>query len=155
MLYLKEEEPMEVMMRYIDRITRLAYIYREDYLKDYGLSGMHHTYITTICRNPGISQEALAQKIFVNKSNVARQVAFLEKSGYLTREASPTDKRKLLLYPTEKAIAVRPVIAEMLRAWNQALLEDFAPEERAFLSHALEHTMAKAVELTHIKEEKA
>ena len=42
---------------------------------------MHHTYILNVCRNPGISQEALSQLIFVNKSNVARQLAVLEEKG--------------------------------------------------------------------------
>lgn len=143
---------MEKMMRYIDRITRLAYIYREDYLKEYGLSGIHHTYINWICRYPGITQEELAQAIFVNKSSVARQVAVLEKNDYVKRVESPDDKRKLLLYPTEKALEVQPVIKKMLNDWNAQLLADFAPDERKFLSEALAQVMDKAVALSHIKE---
>lgn len=143
---------MESMMRYIDRITRLAYLYREDYLRAYDLSGIHHTYINCICRNPGLTQEELAQQIYVNKSTVARQVACLEKKGYLTRVESAADKRKLLLYPTQKALDVQPVIRKMLVEWNEKLLEQFAPEERVFLSTALAQVMDKAAVLTQMKE---
>ena len=35
---------------------------------------------------PGISQKLLGQLIFVNKSNVARQLAVLEEKGYVRRQ---------------------------------------------------------------------
>ena len=80
---------MEAIIRSINHIARLATLYREKELKKFGLGGMHHTYILNICRQPGISQEALAKKIFVNKSNVARQLAILEERGFVTRTSSP------------------------------------------------------------------
>ena len=54
---------MESIIRSINHIARLASLYRERELKKYGLGPMHHTYILNVCRNPGISQEALCQLI--------------------------------------------------------------------------------------------
>ena len=39
----------------------------------------------------------------VNKSSVTRQLATLEEKGYVIRQASSSDKRILLVYPTDKA----------------------------------------------------
>ena len=59
----------------INPIARLSAFYREKEFKKIGLGEMHHAYILSICSEPGISQEELACKLFINKSNVARQLA--------------------------------------------------------------------------------
>ena len=93
---------MESIIRSINHIARLASLYRERELKKYGLGPMHHTYILNVCRNPGISQEALGQLIFVNKSNVARQLAVLEEKGYVRRQTSSLDGRRQLFIQLKK-----------------------------------------------------
>lgn len=135
---------MELLMRYISRISRLADLYRSDKLEEYGLNGTHHSYILNLCRNPGISQEKLAQMIFVDKSNVARQLAVLEQKGYVTRSASTADRRQMLVFPTEKALQVYPVVMVVLRDWNAAILEDFTEEEQQALVESMKKIMDKA-----------
>ena len=129
---------MEAIIRSINHIARLATLYREKELKKFGLGWMHHTYILNICRQPGISQEALAKKIFVNKSNVARQLAILEERGFVTRTSSPTDKRQLLVYPTEKALAVQPAIQQLLQSWNEQVVAGFSAAQQQQLIADLE-----------------
>ena len=129
---------MEAIIRSINHIARLATLYREKELKKFGLGRMHHTYIVNICRQPGISQEALAKKIFVNKSNVARQLAILEERGFVTRTSSPTDKRQLLVYPTEKALAVQPAIQQLLQSWNEQVVAGFSAAQQQQLIADLE-----------------
>ena len=116
---------MESIIRSINHIARLASLYRERELKKYGLGPMHHTYILNVCRNPGISQEALGQLIFVNKSNVARQLAVLEEKGYVRRQTSSLDGRRQLIYPTEKALAMQPILQQLLKQWNEQALAGF------------------------------
>lgn len=135
---------MEPIMRYINRTTRLGTLYRNEKLKKVELKGIHHSYILNICRNPGISQEKLAKLIFVNKSNVARQLAFLEKKGFIYRTPSPTDRRELLVYPTEKAHETRPIVNDTLRYWNEAILEDFTPDEQEMLISAMKKIMDRS-----------
>lgn len=135
---------MKNVMRYIHRTARLSEMYRNERLKPYELAGIHHTYILNICRNPGVSQEELADIIFVNKSNVTRQLSILEKKGYVTREKSPTDGRKSVIYPTEKAKNVYPEIVSILQEWNNQLLEGFSEEEKEILSRSLPEIMNRA-----------
>lgn len=102
---------------------------RQAYLEPFGLKGYHAQYLIEIGGNPGISQDQLAQKLQVDKSNVARQVAFLEENGYLQRQPSPTDKRVQQLFPTEKAqTLVLPLKAETDR-WEQQLFGVLSPAE--------------------------
>lgn len=138
---------MEPIMRYINRTTRLGTLYRNEKLKKVELKGIHHSYILNICNNPGISQDKLAKLIFVNKSNVARQLASLEKKGFIYRTPSPTDRRELLVYPTEKAHEVRPIVRDTLRNWNEAILEDFTPEEQEMLITAMKKIMDRSKEI--------
>lgn len=128
---------MDSIIRSINHIARLATLYREKELKKFGLGGMHHTYIFNICRHPGITQEELSKIIFVNKSSVARQVAILEERGFVLRKPSPEDARKLLVYPTEKALVLNPILAEVLRSWNEQVLTDFSIEEQEALNQRL------------------
>lgn len=138
---------MEQISRYISRTSRLARQYRHKRLEPYGLNGIHHTYILNICRNPGISQEQLASLIFVNKSNVARQLAILEENGYVRRHPGEKDRREMLVFPTEKAEAIVDVVLGVLQDWNSSILEDFLPEQREMLSLAMEKIMNRAREV--------
>lgn len=146
---------MPSLMRYINRTSRLGVLYRNEKLKAYGLKGIHHSYILNICQNPGISQEKLAQLIFVNKSTVTRQLASLEEKGYIYRSPSAHDGRELLVYPTDRAHEVYPFVGEVLREWNEALLEDFTPEEQEVLIGMMGRIMDKAKqEVTSLSDSK-
>lgn len=129
---------MESIIHSINHVARLATLYREKELKKYGLGPMHHTYILNICRNPGISQDELAKIIFVNKSNVARQLVILEDRGYVFRKSCEQDARKMLIYPTEKATEMFGVISDILLKWNEQVLTGFSLEEQQKLIKNLE-----------------
>ncbi|EXJ23539.1 Transcriptional regulator, MarR family [Alkalibacterium sp. AK22] len=135
---------MEYLMRYINRTSRLSELYRGERMQAFDLSGIHHTYIINICSNPGISQENLARLIFVNKSTVARQLAVLEKKGYVDRRQCQGDARKLLVYPTEKAKSVYPAIVDILKDWNSIILDGLSEAEQKEMGRMLRHAMEKA-----------
>ncbi|MEG0766274.1 MAG: MarR family transcriptional regulator [Clostridia bacterium] len=131
-------------MRCISVISRCAALYRNERLAPLGLNGCQHTYILCLCRNPGISQEELARRVYINKSNVARQVAQLVQAGFVTRQASETDKRVMLVTPTQKAYDVCPIIREALKEWNAYMAEGFCAEESARMDELLPEMMARA-----------
>lgn len=128
---------MAYLMRNITEITRCGSQYRSDHLAQMGLKGCHASYLVEICANPGISQESLAKRICINKSNVARQVAVLEESGFVTRGSCETDKRVVRLFPTEKALALMPPIRKVLSDWSDYLTQDLTPQERDQLASIL------------------
>ena len=142
---------MPSISRYINIISRCGNMYRNERLKDTDLGTAHHTYLFTICRNPGISQEKLARMIYINKSNVTRNLAVLEKNGYIERRPSEQDKRVMLVYPTQKAEETLPKLREIMRDWNDLVAADLTEDEleqlRDILSRIAERATGYADEI--------
>jgi len=128
---------MSQIIRDITEIARCFVQYRSDNLTPMGLKACHSSYLTEICANPGISQDGLARRIYINKSNVARQVAILEEEGYITRSPSASDKRVLELYPTEKALELLPALQQMNLCCENFITQDLTDAERDLLSSLL------------------
>lgn len=137
---------MGALMRYINRISRCAILFRNGKLEDEGLNGYQHTYILNICANPGISQDVLAKTIYVNKSNVTRQLALLEKNGFIDRIPNDKDKRIMQVYPTQKAYDILPKVKSLLEEWESYVTADLRDEEKAVMISMLERVMARAAQ---------
>lgn len=135
---------MSKITRDIAALFRCGAAFRSEKLTPYGLRAVHTSYLLRIGAHPGISQDKLSQLLFVNKSNVARQVAVLEEDGFVIRKPSATDKRVMELYLTEKAEAIIPQIRQILQEWEQLLTEDLEPDEIEAISPILAKMKEKA-----------
>ena len=135
---------MSKITRDIAALFRCGAAFRTEQLAPFGLKAFHTSYLLRIGANPGISQDKLAQSLFVNKSNVARQVAVLEEDGFVIRKPSDTDKRVMELYLTEKAEAIMPQIRQILLEWETLLTEDLEPDEIEAISPILAKMKEKA-----------
>ena len=128
---------MPALMHNITDISRCAAQFRQEELAPLGLKACHASYLSTVCRFPGITQDQLSKKIFINKSNVARQLAILEEDGFVERKPSPDDKRAIQVYPTQKALDVLPKIREIFQTWESLVAQDLTEEERETLVRML------------------
>ncbi len=137
---------MHPFMRQISITYRCAMRFRENELADTGLAGCQTPYLTALYRQPGISQEEMARELNVNKSSVARQLATLEEKGYVRREPSATDKRILLVYPTDKALELKTRLFSCYRDWNACLTAGFSDEEKEMLSSLMVRIAERAEE---------
>ncbi len=137
---------MGSLMRYINRISRCAALFRNGKLENDGINGYQHTYILNICRNPGISQDMLARTIYVNKSNVTRQLALLEQNGYISRKPSDKDKRVMQVFPTQKAFDILPKVKCLLDEWEAYISSELTDDEKEMMHLLLERMMNKAAE---------
>ena len=135
---------MSQIIRDITELARCGVQYRSDKLNPLGLKSCHASYLTEICENPGISQDKLARKICINKSNVARQAAVLEEEGFITRTPSPADKRVMELYPTQKALDLLPQIQSILTCWEDCITGDLTEEEKEQISVLLARMKIRA-----------
>ena len=137
---------MSEIIRNMTEVTRCGVQYRTEQLESMGLKACHPSYLKDICDNPGISQDKLAQRICINKSNVARQAAILEEQGFITRRPSKEDKRVMELHPTEKTLELMPRINEILTAWEDRLTEDLSEEEKDCMAAMLSKMRARAAQ---------
>lgn len=141
---------MPKILRQADVISRCGNLFRADKLKDNelceGLCSWHLSYVIPIAHHPGISAEELGRHVFVNKSNIARNLAHLEENGFITREQSKTDRRILCCYPTDKLNAVLPAVMQATNEWNDYITEDLTPDERATFESLLAKVAGRARE---------
>lgn len=135
---------MPSISRYIMTIARCSNQFRSERLQGTGLCGRHCAYILRVCRAPGTTQDAIAKEIYVNKSNVTRQLAALEQEGFVERRPCETDFRAMEVYPTEKALAVLPQVRAVLQEWNAYITADFSEEEKEQFSSLLARAAARA-----------
>lgn len=135
---------MSQIIRDMLEISRCGVQYRSDYLAPMGLKSIHASYLTEICANPGISQDKLARLIYINKSNVARQVAALEEAGFVERRVCGKDKRVMRLYPTEKTLDLLPQIQRIMEDWQSMLTQDLSEGEQTLLEAMLEKLKLRA-----------
>ena len=128
---------MSELTHNITDIARCATQYRTEELAPLGLKACHGSYLSVICACPGITQDQLARRIFINKSNVARQLAILEEEGFVERRACTEDKRATRVYPTDKALEVLPKINAILVRWEECLTQDLSEKEKILLTQML------------------
>ena len=132
---------------------RCANLYRAAKFEKIGIGCYQYSYILQVCKAPGIAQEKLSKRMYIHKSNVARQLASLEEKGFITRKTDPEDRRSLLVYPTNKAIAALPQIRAVLEEWESLLLEEFSEEEQKTLLSFSERLAARAAALAEMQQE--
>lgn len=138
---------MNKFMKNISSIARCAILYREENLKETGLTGYQFPYVLEINRNPGITQEQIANNLHVNPSTVTRQLSLMEKNGFIKRKRSEKDKRIMEVYITEKMEGLLPEVYKVFNDWRNLLTEGLTEEEMKILETLLERLARQGEEL--------
>ncbi len=83
-------------------------------LAEVGVRTAEHEILANLMREPGIGQQALAQRCFSAKSHISTLLTMLEGRGWVRREADPADARAKRLYLTEagEEIALRSLAVQ-------------------------------------------
>ncbi len=135
---------MPTLSRNINVISRCAAAYRAEGLEGSGISAAHYFYILAIGKNPGISQDKLAKKLYINKSSVARALQILEGDGFIERRQSETDRRITLVYPTKKGEELLPFISKISGDWNNFLFGALDENEQELFGALLDKVAKRA-----------
>ena len=134
---------MQLKMKILNNIGRCQTEFRASE-SDVEIHALRHAYVLEICREPGRTQDSLAAELCVNKSSVARVLDWFEGNGYIERRSCSTDKRCLLVYPTEKMLAVYPKIVETTKRWNSLITEGISESELEIFNSVLSRMNERA-----------
>lgn len=137
---------MASLLRMINNISRCGSTFRAAHSSK-NLPGIYHSYAFAVCKNPGWSQDRLAKHLCINKSSVARHLAFLEDNGYIERRTCERDKRETLVFPTQKMLDILPEITAITREWNARLTEGISEDELKVFTDVLAKLSDKAREI--------
>ena len=144
---------MSKFMKMLNNISRSQAIYRHSRISAEDLQTGHYAFALAICRDPGRSQEELAQELCINKSTVTRNLNYLEEKGYISRNPLPNDKRQLSIYPTEKMLGFLPEIQQASSEWMRLLSDGIPEEELKVFDSVLSRMQEKARQIIEKQEE--
>ena len=125
-------------IKHIKQISKQFGIFLDEKLKSYEISARQCAYIITIAENPGITQDRLAELLYVNKSSVTRRLSCLEDKGLIKRELNSSDQRQMLVFPTDKAKLISTPIKNAYAEWDEAVISRFSGEEQELLQSLLQ-----------------
>lgn len=94
----------------------------------------------------GISQQQIAEKLSIRQQSVSEAISLMEQQSYITKAASPSDKRVTLIYITEEGIQHRIKLAEERKKHAQKVFSVFSEEEKKVLLALLEKLNKSFVE---------
>ena len=123
------EASMDITERKITKIAREAEKLVLLSLRDEGVGTAEIDLIHALRHNPGCTQARLAELLHADKAAIARRTKNLEAKGFLTRQDDPNDRRSQLLFPTEKAEAMRSSKAEIESAFYEYLTSHLSEAE--------------------------
>ncbi len=86
----------------------------------------------------GCSQDELASKVEVDRSNVGRALKKLEKIGYIEREKSKEDGRSYRVFVTKKSLKIKEEMFEVKENLKKTVTMDMTDKEVDMFSKLLE-----------------
>lgn len=124
---------MKELIKWVSITDRFSKIYLNKKFEKLGINSSQHMFILKICENEGITQDKLFPLVYINKSNITRALAQLEKAGFITKEPNKKDKRTVKLYPTEKARKIYEDIIQIKGEWTDILINNLSSEDEELL----------------------
>ncbi|WP_372660712.1 MarR family winged helix-turn-helix transcriptional regulator [Cohnella sp.] len=135
----------ESVGKWISTLDRYFQMFISRNLRKHAIGPGQLHFLMLLYQKDGVSQNELSQKLFVDKATAARAIQILEDVGYVKRIPCEKDRRKNLVYLTEKAIEIRNEIKNTLHKWTDLLTQNMAQEEKSILILLLKKSTANAV----------
>ena len=135
---------MKNNLRNITKISRVAEMYTTYRLKDSAFNNTEITALHVIRHNKGINAEGLKNKLFIDKSAVARMIEKFETSGLILRKTDENDKRNKLIFPTEKLGNYKLSMVDEEQEFYDYLIKDVPKKDFEVFSAVLEMIYIKS-----------
>jgi len=129
------------------KIFRSTQIYLDKVLKKYELSSGSISYIFTLEKNQGISQNKLSKEIGNDKAMSARTITKLIELEFVHKKQDEKDSRAYNLYLTAKAKELIPKIREEIQIVVNVLSQDLTKEEKTITIKSLKKILTRTQKL--------
>lgn len=111
-------------------LHRLSAAYLAPRMRDMGVRRGWIGVLLDVLDAPGRSQDALCESLKVDPAATARALLELERQGFVVRREDAANRRRKLVYPTAKTLALEGDLHAVLKAHNQALFRGFDANRR-------------------------
>lgn len=121
---------MENEGRKITKIAREVSKFTLKNIKETGLGTSEIDLIHFVRHHPGIVQSKVCESLHAEKGAIAKRVSSLEKKGYLIKKTDVKDKRKHVLFATDKAETLKNTKADIEILYYEWLFETLSPDDK-------------------------
>lgn len=116
--------------KYISVIYRFSRRYFARELKNFPTAAGQLPFLIAVLHNPGFTQEKISDFLGMDKGTTARNLAFLESRGLITRVADENDRRSNNVFPTKEALALKNELFSVIERLNNTIFSGFGQSER-------------------------
>ncbi|MCR6632723.1 MAG: MarR family transcriptional regulator [Magnetospirillum sp.] len=106
-------------------------------LAGYGLSHGQFPALLMLWNQPGLTQGEIAQRVCVEQPTMANTLNRMEREGLIERHPDADDRRRVLVYPSQRAMALRDEVLAQAIATNAAATEGLEEHEKALAQDLL------------------
>jgi MarR family transcriptional regulator, temperature-dependent positive regulator of motility len=135
--------PLGLLVSMIHR-TRMMYL--NDKMRDLDITAGQFPFLMVLSHNEGITQDEIAAHFHIDKGTVARGLKKLEENQYLFRKVDKKNRRRYLIYLTEKGRNTIPHIIGIDNEWEDSLCCKFSKEEHSQIFDILKILALNSVE---------
>jgi DNA-binding MarR family transcriptional regulator len=107
-----------------------------------GLTPQQFWILIAIHETPGVSQTAIAERIFADAPTVSRTIAPLVERGLARAAADPSDRRRMQLSLTPAGAKLARSLHPVAREIREAVVAGMTPDEVQALNTALDRVLA-------------
>ncbi|MGG1551593.1 MarR family winged helix-turn-helix transcriptional regulator [Paenibacillus ferrarius] len=132
--------------QYISAIYRHMQVIISTELAPYRIGSGQYIFLMAIASGQSITQKALCEKLYIDKTTTAKAIAKLESEGYVRREPDPLDNRYHLLYLTEAGVDVVPKVQEALNRVKAKTRKGISDSEYDLLIRLLDTVLTNLTE---------
>lgn len=115
----------------VNHLARLFIRALERRIAPYGLTSGQFPALLMLWERPGVTQAEMARATAVEQPTMANTLKRMERDGLIERRPDSEDGRRTLVYPTERAVAIRDAVLACATQVNAAAVDGFSDAERA------------------------
>ena len=104
---------MELTCKWITLANRYYYMYLAKALAPYGINTSQYLFIAVLCREPGITQDKLPERIGINKSNVTR---VLEAYPHIMKVVAEWDAATTSMFSEEEKQTLQALLRRLAQS---------------------------------------
>ncbi|MBG9546053.1 MarR family transcriptional regulator [Cytobacillus firmus] len=108
-------------------LTLTGYIKQK--LAPFNLAPEQNLILMLLWERDGLSQNAIAETLNKDKTNIARMVLNLERKGFIKRTISQSDRRSLIVNLTEEGKVLGDKIIPITEEFNHLVIKGITEEE--------------------------
>lgn len=126
-----EKCPDDYISRWFSVLHRLSISYVCNGLKEFNIGSGQIMFLIELYHGDGISQEELSSCLSIDRANTTRAISKLEHEGYILRKIDENDRRAYKIYVTEKGLAIKSQILDLMNGWESVVSDALSEEEKA------------------------